>query len=60
MLAFVQAAIQRKVAVVPGTAFLTDESAPCTSFRMNFSTPTNQQITDGVEILGEVLRDFIR
>lgn len=60
MLAFVQAALAQKVAVVPGSAFLADPKAPSWSFRMNFSTPTNKQITDGVEILGQVLRDFIR
>lgn len=60
MLAFIQAALAQKVAVVPGSAFLTDPSAPCSSFRMNFSTPTNKQITDGIEILGQVLRDFVR
>ena len=60
MLEFVQAAMAEKVAVVPGTAFLADQGAPCSSFRMNFSTPANQQITDGVEILGRVLHQFIR
>lgn len=54
MPAFVKAAIERKVAVVPGSTFMTDESAPCRSFRMNYSTPSDEQIQKGVAILGEL------
>ncbi len=57
---FCTAAAQAGVAVVPGSAFLTRLGDPCQSFRVNFSTPTNKQLTDGAEILGRVLRDFIR
>ena len=57
---FVKAAGEAKVAVVPGTTFLPDPSAPCNSVRLNFSAPTNQQITDGIERLGKVLDRFLR
>ena len=57
---FVKAAGEAKVAVVPGTTFLPDTSAPCNSVRLNFSAPTNQQITDGIERLGKVLDRFLR
>ena len=60
MPAFCGAAAQAGVAVVPGSAFLVHLGGPCQSFRVNFSTPTNKQLTDGAEILGQVLRDFIR
>lgn len=53
---FCKAAIAEKVAVVPGSAFLMDEKEPCFSFRMNYSTPTDEQIEKGVEILSKVAR----
>lgn len=40
-----------KVAVVPGNAFLTDPSAPCPSFRVNYSTPTDEAMEQGVKRL---------
>ena len=57
---FCKKAVENKVAVVPGNAFSVDEKAPCLSFRLNFSTPTNQQITDGVEILSRVAKTMYR
>lgn len=56
MQAFCRAAAAEKVAVVPGNAFLVDERQPCLSFRMNYSTPTDDQIEKGVEILSKVAR----
>lgn len=58
MLDFCKKAIERKVAVVPGTAFLTDENAKTTSFRMNFSTPTDEQLTEGCKILGQLTKEL--
>lgn len=55
MVDFVKKAIEHKVAVVPGNAFLDDDSKPCQSFRMNFSMPTNEQIIKGIAILGELM-----
>lgn len=52
MMAFCQAAVENHVAVVPGTAFLTDESEPTRSIRLNYSTPTDEQIVKGIDILG--------
>ena len=60
MLEFVKAGTEKKVCVVPGTAFLTDESEPCSSFRINFSTPTDEQLTEGIEILGKLAREMIK
>ena len=51
---FCKEAIKNKVCVVPGNAFLTDENAPCNSFRINFSTPTDDQLKKGIEILGRL------
>ncbi|MDD5953056.1 MAG: PLP-dependent aminotransferase family protein [Oscillospiraceae bacterium] len=59
MLTFCSEAVKRKVCVVPGSAFLTDESQPCQSFRMNFSTPTDENIVKGVETLGQLAKDMM-
>ena len=55
---FCKQAVLRKVAVVPGNAFLTDESEPCSCFRINFSTPTDEQMRKGVPILGQLVREM--
>ncbi|MBR6792577.1 MAG: PLP-dependent aminotransferase family protein [Ruminococcus sp.] len=47
-----------KIAVVPGNAFCINETDKTTSFRLNFSTPTNQQISDGMEILASMTREM--
>ncbi len=60
MLEFVKRAMERKACVVPGTAFLTDEGEPCRSFRINFSTPTDEQLTEGIKILGETAREMMK
>lgn len=51
---------ENKVAVVPGAAFLTDESAPSNAFRLNFSLPSDQQIDDGIAIMGRCVREFLK
>ena len=53
-------ALSRKVAVVPGTAFNCDTNAPSNSFRMNYSTPSDEQIVRGVRIIGEILKEKLR
>ncbi len=47
-----------KVAVVPGNAFLVDDNELSTSFRINFSTPTDEQIVKGCEILGKLSKEM--
>ncbi len=56
---FVQSALERFVAVVPGTAFNCDESAPSQSFRLTYATPTDEQIVTGVKILSEIVKEKI-
>ena len=58
LLGFVAKALENKVAVVPGTAFNCDVDAPSNAFRLNYSTPSDEQIVRGIEILGEVLRSY--
>ena len=47
-----------KIAVVPGTAFMINETDNTTSFRLNFSTPTDEQIVKGIEILGRMTKEM--
>ena len=54
MPSFCKDAVLNKVCVVPGNAFLTDENEECHSFRINFSTPTDEQLEKGIKILGEL------
>ncbi len=49
-----QAVTEYKVAVVPGTAFMPRETDVTRSFRLNFSTPTDEQIVRGIELLGKM------
>ena len=45
-----------KVAVVPGSTFNCDPAAPSRSFRLNYSTPTDAEIIEGVARLGEAAK----
>ena len=58
MNAFCKAAVAEKVAVVPGNAFLMNERDVSYSFRLNYSTPTDEQIEKGVEILAKVAKSM--
>ncbi len=57
--ALVKKALEMKVAVVPGTAFNCDTEAPSRSFRLNYSMPTDEQITEGVKRLAEAVRSLM-
>jgi 2-aminoadipate transaminase len=57
---FVKKALEKKVAVVPGATFNPDQNAPSQSFRLNYSTPSDEAIVKGVEALGEVAREMIK
>lgn len=56
---FVKRALAKKVAVVPGTTFNCDTNAPSRSFRLNYSTPSNEQIIEGTRRLGEAAREIL-
>lgn len=55
---FVRTALEKKVAVVPGQTFNADPTLPSSSFRLNYSTPSDEQIVLGVKKLGEAAREF--
>lgn len=56
---FVKKALERKVAVVPGTAFSPAESEISHSFRITYSTPTCEQIVRGIDILADIIREML-
>lgn len=58
MMTFCTKAVENKVAVVPGTAFLISESEKSSSFRLNFSTPTDEQLVKGCEIIGKLSKEM--
>ena len=58
MLDYVNKLIERNVAVVPGTAFMTDDTKPCRYIRLNFSTPSDEDIVKGVKIMGEIAKQY--
>lgn len=59
MMAFCSRAVQEyKVALVPGSAFMINETDKTTSFRVNFSTPTDEQIIKGCEMAGKLSKEM--
>ncbi len=59
MMGFCKRAVSEyKIAVVPGSAFMVSEADKTTSFRMNYSTPTDEAIDRGVEILGRLTKEM--
>jgi 2-aminoadipate transaminase len=57
--AFVQEGIRRGVACVPGVAFVVDQTRPNSGFRMNYSTPSDENILRGVDILGGLSHEWL-
>lgn len=57
---FVREAIKRGVLSVPGAAFMADETKVSNGFRLNYSTPSDEQIVKGIEILGKLTYEWIK
>ncbi|MBE6662006.1 MAG: PLP-dependent aminotransferase family protein [Ruminococcaceae bacterium] len=57
--AFAKFAIAKKVAVVPGATFNCDTEAPSNAFRLNYSTPSDEQIVTGIKTLGEIACEYL-
>lgn len=57
---FVKACVAKKLMIVPGVTFNADVDAPSQSFRLNYSTPSDEQIREGCRRLGEVARVFLK
>lgn len=50
-----RAIVDKAVAAVPGNTFLVNENEVCHDFRINFSTPTKEQLVEGISRLAEML-----
>ncbi len=47
-----------KVAIVPGTAFVINDTDETRAFRLNFSTPADDKIVKGCQILGKLSKEM--
>lgn len=54
MMDFCNKAVQNKVAVVPGSAFTVEDGETSDCIRLNFTTPSDERIKEGMEILGKL------
>lgn len=52
---FVKACLDKKLALIPGNVFYTNESIKTNAMRINFSTPSAESIEKGTAIMKEVL-----
>lgn len=55
---FIRRCSEKNVFVVPGTAFLPDESEPTRSFRLNYSMPSDEDIERGIKLLAQVVEEM--
>ena len=51
----VEKALRQNVAVVPGNIFFVNKNAPCQSIRMNYSTPSAEDISNAIFTIGKIL-----
>ena len=51
---------KKKVACVPGNAFLTDENGVSNGFRLNFSMPSLENIEIACQRIGETVAEFLK
>ena len=58
--AFLKACMEQKLMIVPGATFNCDVTEGSMSFRLNYSTPSDEQIKEGVTRLGRVAREFVK
>ena len=59
MMGFCKRAVSEyKVALVPGSAFMISENDVTYSFRMNYSTPTDEAIDRGTAVLGGLTKEM--
>ena len=56
---FVAEGIKRGVACVPGIAFAADEGGTHNGFRMNYSSPSDENIVRGIDILGGLTHEWM-
>ena len=52
-------ALRKGVAFVPGRDFMVDSDAPCRDFRLNFSTPTYENMEKGILRLCDAVSEYL-
>ena len=52
-------ALEKKVAIVPGSNFAIDQNAPSNMFRLNYSSATPEKLEEGIRRLGEALKEVL-
>ncbi len=55
----VDKALEKKVAIVPGSNFAIDNKAPSNMFRLNYSSASPEKIEEGIKRLGEALNEVL-
>lgn len=55
----VDKALEKKVAIVPGSNFAIDQKLPSNQFRLNFSSASKENITEAIRRLGAVLTELL-
>ena len=50
---------ENKVSIVPGRVFEVEPKEISGTFRMNFSTPSEENIVKGIEVLGKVIKQYL-
>lgn len=55
-----QLALEKKVAVVPGGAFSVEGGTCANCYRLNFSTPTDENIVKGIAACAELMNEMFR
>lgn len=51
--------VEKKVAFVPGNSFMIDIEKPTNTFRLNYSTMSNENIEIGIQRIAEILKEYI-
>ncbi len=54
-----QKALDKGVAFVPGATTMVDDKAKYSTFRMNYSTASEEEIEKGIAVLGDVLKEVV-
>ena len=57
--ALMKKALEKNVAFVPGTSCMIDDKATYSTFRMNYSTASEEDIEKGIKTLGEVIHEYM-
>lgn len=58
MLEFCKKSVEKRVAVVPGNAFYANEAQKRQSFRINFSSPSDDMIIEGIKTIASVAKSI--